>query len=150
MAQVMSAGLGTRIYYTMHGSFDTHSNELPAHAKLWTDVSTAIADFTSDLEEHGLARRHADPGVLRVRPAHPGQRHRHRPRLPAAWPSLPAARSTAASTANTRPCAPKTTPKATSTSPTTSAPPTPTILSRWLELDPVPIVHGVYEQFDFL
>ena len=25
----MSADLGTRIYYTTHGSFDTHSNEVP-------------------------------------------------------------------------------------------------------------------------
>ena len=54
-AQVMSADLGTRIYYTTHGSFDTHSNEVPSHHKLWTDVSTAIADFSSDLEEQGLA-----------------------------------------------------------------------------------------------
>ena len=35
VAQVMSAGLGTRIYYTQHGSFDTHTNELVNHAKLW-------------------------------------------------------------------------------------------------------------------
>ena len=28
MAQVMFADLGTRIYYTQHGSFDTHSGEL--------------------------------------------------------------------------------------------------------------------------
>ena len=25
-----------------------------------------------------------------------------------------------------------------------------TILNRWLELDPIPIVHGDYEQFAFL
>ncbi len=55
IAQVMSADLGTRIYYAQHGSFDTHSNERNAHAKLWTDVSTAVADFYQDLEEHGLA-----------------------------------------------------------------------------------------------
>ena len=54
VAQVMSADLGTRIYYTTHGSFDTHSNELMAHAKLWTDVGGAIADFTEDLREQGL------------------------------------------------------------------------------------------------
>ena len=54
VAQVMCAGLGTRIYYTQHGSFDTHAAELPVHAKLWQDVSTAINDFTEDLKEHGL------------------------------------------------------------------------------------------------
>ena len=54
VAQVMCAGLGTRIYYTQHGSFDTHAAELLVHAKLWQDVSTAINDFTEDLKEHGL------------------------------------------------------------------------------------------------
>ena len=54
VAQVMCAGLGTRIYYTQHGSFDTHAAELLVHAELWQDVSTAINDFTEDLKEHGL------------------------------------------------------------------------------------------------
>ncbi len=56
VSQVMCAGLGTRIYYAQHGSFDTHGNELMAHAKLWQDVSTAISDFTADLAEHGLEK----------------------------------------------------------------------------------------------
>ena len=56
VAQVMCAGLGTRVYYTRHASFDTHSAELLAHAKLWQDVSTAISDFTTDLTEHGLEK----------------------------------------------------------------------------------------------
>ena len=54
VAQVMCAGLGTRIYYTQHGGFDTHAAELLVHAELWQDVSTAINDFTEDLKEHGL------------------------------------------------------------------------------------------------
>ena len=53
IAQVMFADLGTRIYYTSYGSFDTHGGELPTHAKLWQDVSGAVADCYSDLEEHG-------------------------------------------------------------------------------------------------
>ena len=53
VAQVMFADLGTRIYYTQHGSFDTHGGELPVHAKLWEDVSGAIGDFMDDLKEHG-------------------------------------------------------------------------------------------------
>ena len=52
-AQVMFADLGTRIYYTQHGSFDTHSGELDTHTKLWTEVAGAIGDFTDDLKEHG-------------------------------------------------------------------------------------------------
>ena len=81
IAQVMFADVGTRIYYTQHGSFDTHANELASHAKLWSDVSTAVADFMDDLKEHG---RDKDTVVLmfsefgrRIR----GQRSRHRPRL---------------------------------------------------------------------
>ena len=31
VAQVMFADLGTRVYYTQHGSFDTHAGEVPAH-----------------------------------------------------------------------------------------------------------------------
>ena len=53
IAQVMFADVGTRIFYTQHGSFDTHANELAAHGKLWNDVSTAVADFMDDLKEHG-------------------------------------------------------------------------------------------------
>ena len=53
VAQVMFADLGTRIYYTQHGSFDTHSGELASHAKLWDEVSGAVGDFYDDLKEHG-------------------------------------------------------------------------------------------------
>lgn len=54
VAQVMCAGLGTRIFFAQHASFDTHSNELLSHAKLWQDVSRATSDLTADLAEHGL------------------------------------------------------------------------------------------------
>ncbi len=53
VAQVMLADLGTRIFYTQHGSFDTHSGELASHASLWDDISGAIGDFQDDLKEHG-------------------------------------------------------------------------------------------------
>ena len=52
VAQVMFADLGTRIFYTQHGPFDTHSGELAAHSKLWHEVSGAIGDFYDDLKEH--------------------------------------------------------------------------------------------------
>ncbi|HSF34384.1 MAG TPA: DUF1501 domain-containing protein [Candidatus Tectomicrobia bacterium] len=55
MAQVMFADLGTRIYYTQHGSFDTHSGELATHAKLWQEVAGAVGAFMDDLQEHGRA-----------------------------------------------------------------------------------------------
>ena len=53
VAQVMFADLGTRVFYTQHGSFDTHSGELASHATLWDDISGAIGDFQDDLKEHG-------------------------------------------------------------------------------------------------
>ncbi len=55
VAQVKLADLGTRIFYTAHGSFDTHATELPVHAKLWTDVDTAIDAFFQDLRAHDAA-----------------------------------------------------------------------------------------------
>jgi uncharacterized protein (DUF1501 family) len=60
MAQVMFADLGTRIYYTQYGSFDTHSGELATHAKLWQEVAGAVGTFMDDLLEHG----HEDDAIL--------------------------------------------------------------------------------------
>ena len=149
VAQVMTAGLGTRIYYAQHGSFDTHSAELIAHSKLWREVSAAIGDFTEDLTEHGMekdavilvfsefGRRikdngtgcdHGSGGVAFVMgdPVNGG--------FYGEFPSLQEKdqldgdlhfsndfRSTYA-----------------------------TILDKWLGLDPDPIVNGKFEQFDFI
>ncbi|MSQ35493.1 MAG: DUF1501 domain-containing protein [Dehalococcoidia bacterium] len=55
VAQVLTARVGTRVFYTNHGSFDTHTNELVNHAKLWRDVSVAVETFWQDLEEHHAA-----------------------------------------------------------------------------------------------
>ncbi|MBM3959848.1 MAG: DUF1501 domain-containing protein [SAR202 cluster bacterium] len=55
VARVHLADLGTRIFYTQHGGYDTHANEAPTHPKLLTDLSRAIADFYRDLEEHDAA-----------------------------------------------------------------------------------------------
>ena len=53
IAQVMFADVGTRVFYTQHGSYDTHSGELINHANLWNELSNAVGDFFADLEEHG-------------------------------------------------------------------------------------------------
>ena len=53
MAQVLFADLGTRIYYTTHGSYDTHSGEVPTHNMLWDQVSKSVGDLMNDLKEHG-------------------------------------------------------------------------------------------------
>jgi uncharacterized protein (DUF1501 family) len=53
ISQVMSAELGTRIYYAAHGSFDTHTNELVNHALLWDQLSAAVSCFMDDLKQQG-------------------------------------------------------------------------------------------------
>ena len=148
-AQVMSAGLGTRILYAQHGSFDTHSNELQTHAKLWQDASGAIGDFTDDLKEQGLWQ---DTLVLvwsefgrRVRDNGTGCDHGSggvafvlggsvQGGQYGEYPSLREADLSEGDLAYTNDFR------------STYA----TILDRWLGLDPDPIVHGKFEQFEFV
>jgi uncharacterized protein (DUF1501 family) len=52
IAQVHMADLGTRILYCDHGSFDSHSNQVGMHDKLWHDVSSAVESFFDDLKEN--------------------------------------------------------------------------------------------------
>ncbi len=52
-AQVMFADLGTRIFYTQHGSYDTHAGEIDSHTQLWSEAAGAIGDFMDDVKEHG-------------------------------------------------------------------------------------------------
>ncbi|MCI0787699.1 MAG: DUF1501 domain-containing protein [Chloroflexi bacterium] len=147
MAQVMFADLGTRIFYTQHGSFDTHSGELATHAKLWDEVSGAIGDFMADLKEHG---RENDAVVLvfsefgrRIKDNGSGSDHGSggaaflvggevRGGMYGEYPSLRERDQLEGDLQSTNDfrC-------------TYS-----TILERWLELDPKPIVNGQFEQFD--
>ena len=83
IAQVHTAGFGTRILYTglNPGAFDTHANQPTSFAKLWGEVSRAVNDLYCDLKEH-----HANEEVVMllftgVRTAGAGKRLRHRPRL---------------------------------------------------------------------
>ena len=55
IAQIHLAGLGTRVLYCDHGSFDTHSSQLGMHATLWKEVSQAVEAFLDDLREHDAA-----------------------------------------------------------------------------------------------
>ena len=54
VAQVHMADLGTRIFYTQYGSFDTHTDEVVLQKRLWDDISSSLAVFYEDLEAHGL------------------------------------------------------------------------------------------------
>ena len=55
VAQVHLADLGAQVFYTQHGSFDTHFNQVMMHTRLWTDVGQAIGNFFDDLREHDAA-----------------------------------------------------------------------------------------------
>ena len=52
IAQIHMANFGTRVLYCDHGSFDSHSNQIGMHDKLWKDVSEAVECFFDDLREH--------------------------------------------------------------------------------------------------
>jgi len=52
VAQVHLANLGTQVFYTSHGPFDTHFNQGGSHAKLWMEISEAVESFFADLREH--------------------------------------------------------------------------------------------------
>ena len=52
VASVYLADLGTQVFYTSHGTFDSHFNQTPMHNQLWIDMSRAIGDFFDDLKEH--------------------------------------------------------------------------------------------------
>jgi uncharacterized protein (DUF1501 family) len=52
IAMIHTADVGTRVFYTSHGSFDTHAAQAATHAQLWSEVSEAVADFWDDLREH--------------------------------------------------------------------------------------------------
>ncbi|MDX1927616.1 MAG: DUF1501 domain-containing protein [Pirellulaceae bacterium] len=57
IAQLISAGLNTRIYYVTLDGFDTHSQQADAHAALLRQWCDAVTAFTRDLAEHGHGER---------------------------------------------------------------------------------------------
>ena len=147
IAQVFLAGLGTRVYYTQHGSFDTHSGELPTHASLWDDVAGAVGSLMDDLKEHG---REDDAAILvfsefgrRIKDNGTGSDHGSggvafliggavNGGMYGEYPSLAEADQIQG---DLRPN--------NDFRSTYSA-----ILEKWLGLDPDPIVNGNFEQFD--
>ncbi len=57
VAQLIDAGLTTRIYYVALDGFDTHSNQAAAHQGLLEQLGDAVAAFTEDLVHHGHGDR---------------------------------------------------------------------------------------------
>ena len=151
MAQVHLAQLGTRVLYTtaVYNAFDTHATQLSGHARLLQDTSQAIGDFYSDLKEHDASENVAllvfSEFGRRVHDNGSGTDHGSgsiafvvgdgiKGGVYGEYPSLAPEklldgdlhfnndfRSTYS-----------------------------TLLERWLGLDPVPIVNGSFEHFDFV
>ena len=149
IAQVLSADLGTRVYHTEHRSFDTHAAELTSHAKLWTEVSTAIGAFMDDLKEHGK-----DENVVILMFSEFGRRIRDNgagtdhgsggvafvvgaPVQGGTYGEYPSLRDEDQLEGDLH---------FTNDFRSTYS----TLVDRWLGLDPVSITNGTYEQFDFI
>jgi uncharacterized protein (DUF1501 family) len=56
VATVMAGNVGTRIFYTSISGFDTHTDEVVSHARLWEKISSALDAFFTDLDNLGLRR----------------------------------------------------------------------------------------------
>lgn len=57
VAQLIDAGMSTKIYYLSLDGFDTHADQGEAHAALLTELSGAVGAFIDDLAAHGHADR---------------------------------------------------------------------------------------------
>ena len=57
VAQLIAADLGTRLYYTAFGGFDTHSAQANSHARLLGGFSESVAAFLEDAGQMGKAER---------------------------------------------------------------------------------------------
>ena len=56
VARVHLAEMGTRIFYTQQGGYDTHANENPNQPPLLSDLSGAVMDFFQDLRDHDSSK----------------------------------------------------------------------------------------------
>ena len=149
IAMVHTSGLGSRIFYCDHGSFDTHAAQATEHSRLWAEVSEAITDFWDDLREHD-----ADDNVImflfsefgrRVRDNGSGTDHGAAGVAFAIGPSIKGGMysvypETRAEALQQGDLVPNLDFRGVYS----------TILERWLGLDPVPIVNGQFEQPHFL
>jgi uncharacterized protein (DUF1501 family) len=57
IARLLKVGLNTRIFYTLQPGYDTHANQLFAHANLLFDLSASLKAFLDDLAAAKLADR---------------------------------------------------------------------------------------------
>ena len=152
IAQVHLAGFGTRVLYTTapYNSFDTHAGEMQAHAKLWGETSSAVADFYDDLKQNNAADESGAAGIHRVRAAGPRQRLRHRPRFERRGLCGRRKRSRADCTGSTRLWLLTSFWRGDLHFNNDFRSIYSTLLENWMGLDAQPIVNGTFEKFDFV
>jgi uncharacterized protein (DUF1501 family) len=54
VSKMVHADLGTRVYYTGFGGFDTHSSQLDRHASLMTRLNEGLNNFRQDMVDRGM------------------------------------------------------------------------------------------------
>lgn len=54
IAQLLTSGIDTRVYYASLSGFDTHVRQLPAHERLLRVYADAVSAFVADLEANGV------------------------------------------------------------------------------------------------
>jgi uncharacterized protein (DUF1501 family) len=57
VARLINSGLGTQVFYVQINGFDTHSQQLNAHAGLLRQVSDSVSTFVKDMIAHGHGDR---------------------------------------------------------------------------------------------
>lgn len=57
IAGLIAGGLSTRIYYTFHAGYDTHSAQRAGHDNLMAQLNDAVFAFQQDLAKQGHAKR---------------------------------------------------------------------------------------------
>lgn len=57
VAQLIDAGLKTRVYYLQLDGFDTHSQQAAAHAALLGQLGSGVSAFIKDVKHHGHGER---------------------------------------------------------------------------------------------
>lgn len=57
VAQLISAGVDTRVFYVAQGGYDTHGNQAGMHDRLLRELGDALAVFQHDLVKRGVAER---------------------------------------------------------------------------------------------
>ena len=57
VAKLIGGGLPTRIFYVSQGGYDTHTNQVPAQARLLKDLGDSVKSFCDDMKAQGNMQR---------------------------------------------------------------------------------------------